>query len=718
MNVRGDARLGETSILGISARARRDLVSYVPQDPLFCPGWRGMRLRQFLEHSLQLRLRCRDDAFVEATLGAIDLRDRSSALLDVLSGGERKRVSTIVGVFMSTALLMCVDEPTSGLSTADSLRLMVLLAAWTRRAPCVLLASIHQPSASVYELFDQLLLLKNGYAVFSGARDDAESSFDKPTQLKRRPSTTANAAESILALVAAMTPSQVVEANKAVAAATPADLRRGSPSRVNAGTVLCPSFGEMVLVIGRMTKTVLTSRTLILYSTVDTLRTVLVTGWILGRPENSVQGGYTRYYAVLSGSAGLDPIPALLVWYVSTWHKDAMMEVRAGLYGLPAHLTALFVASTLRAIVVSIPIFTLYFWMCDFRFKEWPVTTIYQVLDINVMGWFALVCVVATVSATQSALYIAVFGVATDILRGGVFSKNIMRAWAKGLVDYVPTRWAIDGAATAQLSGMKFKCSGNETLVLNCPVKGRDILSTFDYGNTSVETHATMFSTYLAVCVLTAFFVLSRHELGWWHFQRRDAIERLEGDIAHSARSQHPESQDAKVIAEAVPSTPTKSCAPTSRSGGPLPARVSINRQPSRVAMLRDGSRLSFLERDRSRLKLMLPTNRHFRALRITQLTVRSPQGIPLLRALSATIDSGRFTALIGNSGAGTASIQYVVRMIVALQAKARCCALCPGTRRRHRKRQDLLISCLRHQRCCAQQRGPILRWSSKTRNW
>jgi ABC-type lipoprotein export system ATPase subunit len=77
-----------------------------------------------------------------------------------ISGGERKRLSFAAEVLMDPSVLF-VDEPTSGLDAfmAESVvRQLQLLAAAGR---CVV-ATIHQPSSNVYELFSKLLLLVSG----------------------------------------------------------------------------------------------------------------------------------------------------------------------------------------------------------------------------------------------------------------------------------------------------------------------------------------------------------------------------------------------------------------------------------------------------------------------------------------------------------------------------------------------------------------------------
>lgn len=68
-----------------------------------------------------------------------------------------------------------IDEPTSGLSSLDSLKLLEYLREYASKEKIVIII-IHQPSADVYKIFDNLLLLNDkGECVFSGKKDKLPS---------------------------------------------------------------------------------------------------------------------------------------------------------------------------------------------------------------------------------------------------------------------------------------------------------------------------------------------------------------------------------------------------------------------------------------------------------------------------------------------------------------------------------------------------------------
>ncbi|MGE0077617.1 MAG: ATP-binding cassette domain-containing protein [Bacteroidales bacterium] len=101
-----------------------------------------------------------------------------SPLNKVISGGQRKRLNIGLELLREPTVLF-VDEPTSGLSSSDSLMVMKLLKALANKGKLVI-ANIHQPSDKVFRLFDKLWVLdKGGYPIYAGTPLDAVSYFKR-----------------------------------------------------------------------------------------------------------------------------------------------------------------------------------------------------------------------------------------------------------------------------------------------------------------------------------------------------------------------------------------------------------------------------------------------------------------------------------------------------------------------------------------------------------
>ncbi|SMO50871.1 ABC-type multidrug transport system, ATPase component [Saccharicrinis carchari] len=116
-------------------------------------------------------------SLVESALKDFDLveaRDMvvGSPLNKTLSGGQRKRLNIALELMREPSILF-VDEPTSGLSSMDSEKVMALLKRQTLKGRLVIL-NIHQPSSDIYKMLDKLLIIdKGGYIIYNGNPMDA-----------------------------------------------------------------------------------------------------------------------------------------------------------------------------------------------------------------------------------------------------------------------------------------------------------------------------------------------------------------------------------------------------------------------------------------------------------------------------------------------------------------------------------------------------------------
>ena len=57
--------------------------------------------------------------------------------------------------------ILFTDEPTSGLSSTDSEKVMLLLKQQARKGKLVVV-NIHQPSSAIFKLFDKLWIMDSG----------------------------------------------------------------------------------------------------------------------------------------------------------------------------------------------------------------------------------------------------------------------------------------------------------------------------------------------------------------------------------------------------------------------------------------------------------------------------------------------------------------------------------------------------------------------------
>ncbi|CAK9320086.1 unnamed protein product [Citrullus colocynthis] len=161
----------------------KKIIGFVPQDDI-------VHGNLTVEENLRFSARCRLSAdmpkpdkvlVVERVIESLGLQAVRDSLVGTvekrgISGGQRKRVNVGIEMVMEPSLLI-LDEPTTGLDSASS---QLLLRALRREALegvniCMVL---HQPSYSLFKMFDDLILLaKGGLTAYHGSVKKVEEYF-------------------------------------------------------------------------------------------------------------------------------------------------------------------------------------------------------------------------------------------------------------------------------------------------------------------------------------------------------------------------------------------------------------------------------------------------------------------------------------------------------------------------------------------------------------
>eukprot|EP01103_Thecamoeba_quadrilineata_P010903 TRINITY_DN2481_c0_g1_i2.p1 TRINITY_DN2481_c0_g1~~TRINITY_DN2481_c0_g1_i2.p1 ORF type:complete len:542 (+),score=70.89 TRINITY_DN2481_c0_g1_i2:28-1653(+) len=92
-----------------------------------------------------------------------------------ISGGEKKRVSIGCELITDPGLLF-LDEPTTGLDSFNANSVMECLTNIAKKGHTVV-CTIHQPRSTIFDMFDQLMILSRGRVVYFGPAKDTVNYF-------------------------------------------------------------------------------------------------------------------------------------------------------------------------------------------------------------------------------------------------------------------------------------------------------------------------------------------------------------------------------------------------------------------------------------------------------------------------------------------------------------------------------------------------------------
>lgn len=179
-NVSGDVLVnGQT----ISRSTLRKVSSYVEQEDALIGS---LTVRETVDFAARLALpssvsRKERASRVEDLLASFGMQGQANSLVGTpirkgISGGQKRRLS-VASQLVTSPKILFLDEPTSGLDSAASFEVMKFIKNLARRHKVIVVASIHQPSTTTFELFDQLLLLSAGKTCYFGPVDGIQSYF-------------------------------------------------------------------------------------------------------------------------------------------------------------------------------------------------------------------------------------------------------------------------------------------------------------------------------------------------------------------------------------------------------------------------------------------------------------------------------------------------------------------------------------------------------------
>lgn len=166
------------------------LVSLVDQTDDHCPTLTVKETLEFADNCLNGRVEDRHEDVqgvaalrVEMMINLLGLEKCKDtvvgdAMLRGVSGGEKKRVTFGEMLVGGQSIFLC-DEVSTGLDSAATFDIMQSLKTWTKTLGGTAVVALLQPPPEVVELFDNILLMSEGYLVYHGPRTSVLSYMER-----------------------------------------------------------------------------------------------------------------------------------------------------------------------------------------------------------------------------------------------------------------------------------------------------------------------------------------------------------------------------------------------------------------------------------------------------------------------------------------------------------------------------------------------------------
>ncbi|MCJ1311212.1 hypothetical protein MMC25_004883 [Agyrium rufum] len=168
----------------VSPATFRHITSYVEQEDTLLGA---LTVFETLDYAARLalpRLYLKKDRrrLVQSLIVSFGLEEQAGTLVGTsiqkgISGGQKRRVG-VASQLITGPKILFLDEPTSGLDSVASYKVISCIKQLAIKFNLIVIASIHQPSTSTYQLFDKVLLLSGGKTCYQGPLNDVQAYFE------------------------------------------------------------------------------------------------------------------------------------------------------------------------------------------------------------------------------------------------------------------------------------------------------------------------------------------------------------------------------------------------------------------------------------------------------------------------------------------------------------------------------------------------------------
>ncbi|KAK2865079.1 hypothetical protein FQN49_003927 [Arthroderma sp. PD_2] len=511
----GDAVNGDVLINGRTASREtfRHLSSYVEQEDVLIGS---LTVEETLYFAAQLSLSRsipKKDRIqrIKYLLNSFGIQNQAKTLIGTpirkgISGGQKRRVS-VAAQLITCPKIIFLDEPTSGLDSTASFEVMSFVKALARKNNLIVIASIHQPSTSMFQSFDKLLILSAGKTCYFGPGGDMKAYLDKmghPMPLQINP------AEFVLDLVSTDFASDTEEAEVQLAKLHQEWEDSEEASNVNLEisrlTTLSEKEGNITLSTDQMQHVNIISTIIALLhrSFIKGCRDVVAYGIRVAMYLGLAIMEGTVWLRLGTGQENIQPyvnalffcsafMSFMAVAYVPSFLEDraTFIKERAnGLCGATSFVVSNFLIGMPFLFMITIIFAVVAYWLVNFRSGADTFFTLVMWLFLDLLAAESLVVMIASLFPNfVVALALTAFTNGIWMSVGGfMVAPAILNVFWKYVFHYIDYQtYVFQGMMVNEFSGRVFDCGKScqcmyaSELASQCKISGKGILNAFDY---------------------------------------------------------------------------------------------------------------------------------------------------------------------------------------------------------------------------------------------
>ncbi|KAG4440503.1 hypothetical protein IFR05_004038 [Cadophora sp. M221] len=443
---------------------------------------------------------------IDGLLDSFGLRHQQHTLIGTpirkgISGGQKRRVS-VAAQLITAPKIMFLDEPTSGLDSAASYEVIQYIKEVAKRNNLIVIASIHQPSTSTFQMFDKLLLLSGGKPFYFGSVEGVEPHFQSlgfPMPFRTNP------AEFILDLMNIDFASHQEAAQQRLhemqmgwARSTKA---RDIAAQIHATSSLVeppvttkpPSSSFFTVVMTLVHRSFIKSyRDVVAYgiriAMYIGLAIMIGTVWLRLESKQSDIQPYIN--AIFFGSAFMS---FMAVAYVPSFLEDRLTFIKEranGLYGPTAFMLSNFLIGLPYLFLIAVLFSVIAYWLSNFQPTAEAFFTWVMWLFLDLVAAESLVVLVSTV-APVFVISLAVTAFANGLwmsVSGFLVAPKILNVFWRYVFHYIDYQsYVFQGMMVNEFADRSYSCGENchcmyqTELASECRISGTGVLDEYGY---------------------------------------------------------------------------------------------------------------------------------------------------------------------------------------------------------------------------------------------